>query len=426
VAELNLSLHPDQLEVFKSPERFKVIAAGRRWGKTHLAVVELLTKALEESATVNGRKRSLKGMECWYVAPTFQQATDICWNLIKTIADPIISKTWENDAKMLLANGRYIQLKGADRPDRLRGVGLSHVIMDEFASMKEETWSSILRPTLADVGGSATFIGTPLGKNHFYDLYQHASTAEQWGAWHFESQSNPYLPKEEVAAAKATMPREIFQQEFEASFEQSNKLIFPYDVIEVRKDDVPADAIVHIAVDPAGFSTDSGTRHKYSKLDQTAIAVVAVNPSGWWVLDVVAGRWDVRETSLHILRECQKHRPVSVGIEGGMARNAILPYLQDQMRRMNVYPNLIEVKHGGKDKTSRIAWALQGRMEHGRIHFVDGDYLPGLKEQLWDFPFGRHDDMVDALAYIDQLAMVTYRTDMVQDTWEPLDAAVGL
>ena len=96
------------------------------------------------------------------------------------------------------------------------------------------------------------------------------------------------------------------------------------------------------------------------------------------------------------------------------------------MRRLNVYPNLVEVRHGGKDKASRITWALQGRMEHGRIQFARGDYLPKLKEQIWDFPFGRHDDMVDALAYIDQLAQVLYREDFISDEWTPLDEAVGI
>lgn len=424
--ELNLSLHPGQLEVFQDLSRFKVIAAGRRWGKTRLAAVELLTKALQDHKTVNRRKRSLRGMEAWYVAPTYDQAKDIVWGLLKDLAENVITKTWENDGKIQLVNGRCIQIKGSDRPDRLRGVGLSHVVLDEFASMKPETWETILRPTLADVSGSATFIGTPLGKNHFFDLYQSAYTAENWAAWHFDSKTNPYLPNEEVDYARANMPREVFKQEFEASFEQSNRLIFPYDLLECREEDVPKDAVTYMAVDPAGFSTEQGTRSKTTRLDETAIAIVAVNPHGWWVLDVVSGRWDVRETSIRILNEARKHRPVAVAIEKGMARNAILPYLHDQMKRLAVFLNLVEVTHGGKAKESRVAWALQGRLEHGKIRFVQGDYLPKLQEQIWDFPFGRHDDMVDALAYIDQVASVVYRDNFIEDGWEPLDEAVGL
>ena len=185
--EINLSLHPGQLDVFETKARFKVVAAGRRWGKTRFAAVELLTKALQEHCWVNRHKRSLRGMEAWYVAPTYDQAKDIVWGTLKDLAGKLVVKTWENDGKLQLANGRCIQIKGSDRPDRLRGVGLSHVVLDEYASMKPQTWDTILRPTLADVGGSATFIGTPLGKNHFYDLYKGAYTKTGWAAFHFES-----------------------------------------------------------------------------------------------------------------------------------------------------------------------------------------------------------------------------------------------
>ena len=412
--ELNLQLHPGQLEVFKAESRYKVIAAGRRWGKTRLAAVELLTKALKEHVYINRRKRSLHGVECWYIAPTYDQAKDIVWGLLKDLAKDLITKTWENDGTIQLANGRKIQIKGSDRPDRLRGVGLSHVVLDEYASMKPQTWDSILRPTLADVAGSATFIGTPLGKNHFYDLYKEAYKKLNWRAWHFQSVENPFLPNDEVDAAKETMPREVFLQEFEASFEQSNQLIFPYDLIEC--DSPPRETVCYMAIDPAGFHTEGASRQAINKLDETAIAIVEVGRDGWWVTDIVSGRWDVRETSIRILREAQKHRPVMVGIEKGMARNAMMPYLEDQARRLAIHPNFVEVTHGGQNKASRIAWALQGRLEHGRIQFCRGDYLPKLKEQIWDFPFGRHDDLVDALAYIDQIA----------DTWAPMDEAVGL
>lgn len=424
--ELNLSLHPGQLDVFRDKARFKVVAAGRRWGKTRFAAVELLTKALQEHCWINRHKRSLQGVECWYVAPTYDQAKDIVWQTLKDLAGDLITKTWENDGKLRLANGRHIQIKGSDRPDRLRGVGLSHVVLDEYASMKPQTWETILRPTLADVAGSATFIGTPLGKNHFYDLYKSAYQKPNWCAYHFISTDNPFLPTEEIQEARETIPREVFLQEFEASFEQSNQLIFPYSLIECDDKAVPRDAVTYMAVDPAGFATEAQARMMNTRLDQTAIAIVAVSREGWWVLDVVAGRWDVRETSIRILREAQRHRPVLVGIEKGMARNAIMPYLTDQMKRLQVYPQIVEVTHGGKDKASRIAWALQGRMEHGRIQFVRGDYLKDLKEQIYDFPFGRHDDMVDALAYIDQLAVISYREEFIEDTWEPLDNVVGL
>ena len=424
--QLDLSLHDGQLEVFKSRARYKVVAAGRRWGKTRFAVIELLTKALADHKYIGKRKVNLKDLEAWYIAPTYDQARDIVWQMLKNMAGDIITKTWENDGKLLLANGRCIQIKGSDRPDRLRGVGLSHVVLDEFASMKPETWHTIIRPTLADVSGSATFIGTPLAKNHFYDIYTTAcmDLSKEWRGWHFESKDNPFLPKAEVEAARAVMPREVFKQEFEASFQAAGQLIFKHDVQVI--DEAPKEGHTFMAVDPAGFYTEGQAKHRNARLDETAIAVVKVSTHGWTILDIVSGRWDVRETSVRILRLCQQHKPIRVGIEKGMQRMAMQPYLEDQARRLNVFPNIVEVTHGGKDKSSRIAWALQGRLEHGRVYAVDGDYLPKLREQLFDFPNGRHDDCIDALAYIDQVSEVVYLEEWIQDQWEPLDEAVGI
>ena len=421
---LNIQLHPGQLRAFQDPARFKVVAAGRRWGKTHKACVFVITEALKTETTVNGRKVDLTPFEVWYVAPTYDMAKDIFWGLLKSMAGELITKTWENEGKALFANGRTIQIKGSDRPDRLRGVGLSALVMDEYADMKPQTWTEILRPTLADISGKALFIGTPKRKNHFYDLYLQALNDPEWACFHFESQTNPYLPKGEVDAARRSMPREVFRQEFEASFDTGGGIVFDYPLIEV--DEPLPGGDVYIACDLAGFGTEAEFKKQTYKLVETAFAVVSVHREGWYVLDVEHGRWDVRETSVRLLRLAQKHKPLVVGIEKGISRNAILPYLNDQMSRIGVHLNLSELSHGGQAKSSRIAWALQGRLEHGRIFFTRGEYLSLMREQLHDFPNGRHDDMVDALSYIDQIAKTLYLDDVIVDDWAPLDRAVGL
>ena len=426
MTELTIPLHDGQREVFTDKRRFKLVAAGRRWGKTHMSRVYALTKVLENEKKIDRRTRKLKDLEVWYVAPTYDMAKDIFWGLFKNMAEKVIEKVWENDGKIQFKNGRCLQIKGSDRPDRLRGVGLSAIVMDEFASMKPETWDTILRPTLADVEGEALFIGTPLRKNHFYDLYLQALRSQDWGCYHFESKTNPYLPSSEVLHAKQTMPREVFKQEFEASFETGGGLVFDYPIIEIPPDDVPRDGQIYIAMDPAGFYTEAQSRGSINRLDESAIAIVKVCKEGWYVLDIPHGRWDVRETSIQFLRACQKHKPIACGIEKGMQRQAVMPYLSDQMRRLGVFINPMELTHGGQAKASRIAWALQGRLEHGRIFFVEGEYLSAIKEQIYDFPNGRHDDMLDALAYIDQIATTFYHDDFYHDNWEPLDSAVGL
>jgi hypothetical protein len=125
---------------------------------------------------------------------------------------------------------------------------------------------------------------------------------------------------------------------------------------------------IFMAVDPAGFGKGDGlVKSELKRLDECAIAVVDVNPAGWFVLDIISGRWGIRETALRIIKAAKDYRPAAVGIEKGSLFNAIHPYLEDEMRRLNVYPSIQPVTHGGQKKQERITWALQGRFEKGRI-----------------------------------------------------------
>src|SRR6185312_5210302 len=172
MSDLVISLHPAQLLVWKSEARFKVVAAGRRFGKSWLACYMLLIEALKESHVgLSGREYDLALKEVYYVAPTFEQGKKIMWPMLKELGRGIIAETHENTATCTLINGRRVSIKGSDRPDSLRGVGISLVVMDEYAFMKEEVWDKILRPTLSDVEGRALFIGTPEGENHFFELF---------------------------------------------------------------------------------------------------------------------------------------------------------------------------------------------------------------------------------------------------------------
>ena len=189
----------------------------------------------------------------------------------------------------------------------------------------------------------------------------------------------------------------------------------------------------YITVDPAGFSEADASSSKYANLDETAISAVKVGETGWYVGEIQHGRWDVRETAIRILRTAQKYQPVAVGIEKGSLKNALMPYLQDNMLRLNTFPNIAEVTHGGKKKIDRIVWALQGRLEHGRLYVPndpDLEWLIHLKDQMADFPNPlAHDDLLDSLAYVDQLATTIYRPDrfdsVLLDQWEVLDEVSG-
>jgi phage terminase large subunit-like protein len=423
---LDFGLHEKQLQVFNAPVRFKVVAAGRRFGKSYLSAVTLLVEGMKEE---NEYGYNLKNKECWYIAPTFQQAKDIMWSLLKDLGRDVIDRTIENTGTIHLINGRKIQLKGSDRPDTLRGSGLSYVVLDEYAFMKPDVWEEIVFPTLSDVKGSALFIGTPDGKNHFFDIYQEAEQEEHddWAAWHFNTTDNPVLDSELIEKARSKMSSHAFRQEFEASFSASGAGIFKEDML-IFDEEEPAEGDYYIAVDPAGFGDTKGlTKSKLDKMDETAIAIVKVNTDGWWVQQIDAGRWGIRETAIRILRHAQQVQARCVGIEGGSLKNAIMPYLTDNMARLGVYPRIEELTHGGKKKTDRIAWALQGRFEHGRIRLNRGSWNRKFCDQLLDFPNPlSHDDLPDALAYIDQVATTLYSLDTVDvEDFEFLDLIAG-
>jgi len=415
MAELNIDLHPAQLEIFNSKKRFKIVAAGRRFGKSYLSAWLLLINAIQSDSK-----------DVFYVGPTFQQAKDIMWAMLKDLGKDLIAAAHENTAVLTLINGRKIYLKGSDRPETLRGVGLSYCVLDEYASMKPQVWEQIIRPTLADVRGGALFIGTPAGKNHFFDLYNDAFEDEDWDAFQYTSIDNPFLPPEEIKAASKTMSSMSFRQEFEASFETFSGGIFKEDWF--KEDEEPEEGHYVIAVDPAGFEAIEKERNlKRSRLDETAIAIVKIDRDKWWVKDILHGRWNIKETAKKILSSAMKVESATVGIETGSLRNAILPYLEDEMRTEGKWVTIIELRHGGKKKTERITWALQGRMEHGQITFNEKRDWKEFIGQLLDFPNHlAHDDQLDALAYIDQVSVADFAHSIeLSDDWRPLDNVAG-
>jgi len=413
--DLNIQFLPWQQTVYNDKTRFKVIPAGRRTGKSRYAVCNLILKALE---TTQG--------QIFYVAPTQGQARDIMWDLFLDIGSPVIKSSHVNNMQITLINGTKISLKGADRPETMRGVSLYYLVMDEYADMKPEVWEQILRPALADLKGEALFIGTPMGRNHFYDLYQYAELSDDpdWVGYHFTSYDNPTLDPNEIEAAKKSMSSYSFRQEFMASFEAMESEIFKEDWLTFEENE-PKIGDYYISIDLAGFADASKNTTKTRKLDETAISIVKVNEDGWWVKSIVHGRWGIEETARKVFEAVAQNKPLAVGIEKGALKNAVMPYLTDLMRANGVYFNIIDLNHGNKRKTDRVVWALQGRMEHGKLRLNKGEWNYPFLDQLFQFPSPLvHDDLVDSLAYIDQLASVPYFTP-IEDVFEPLDALTG-
>ena len=414
--DLDIQLLPWQQEVWADDTRFKIVAAGRRTGKSRLAAWLLIVNALQ---TERG--------QVFYVAPTQGQARDIMWQTLLELGNPVITGSHINNLQIKLVNGATISLKGADRPETMRGVSLKFLVLDEYADMKPDVFEQILRPALADQKGCAMFIGTPMGRNHFYELYKYADLGddETYKAWHFTSYDNPILDPNEIDTAKKSMSSYAFRQEFMASFEARGSEMFKEDWVKFDEEGID-EGDYYIAIDLAGFEEVNKKRTKNAKFDETAIAVVKVNPNGWYVENIIHGRWTLDETAAKIFQAVRDYKPVSVGIEKGIAKQAVMSPLLDLQRRYGTFFRVEELTHGNKKKTDRVMWALQGRFENGFVTLSRGEWNSRFLDQLFQFPDPlTHDDLVDALAYVDQLANVAYDYDYEIDDHEILDVVAG-
>ena len=440
---MDVELHESQSIVHVDTHRNRVVAAGRRFGKSFLAAVELYTQGAEETKIrSDGSEIDLIDEVVYYIGPTFKQARENLWQVMMTLGQGLIEGIRQNEGEIKLTNGRIIRFKGADEPDSLRGVGLSFVVMDEYAFMKPSVWEYIIRPALGRAEGGALFIGTPAGKNHFYEMWTAASQgldpssgkkSKDWVAFQFMTSANPYLTRNEIQALYDSTSEEAQKQELEASFDATGGKVFTYDQFPVAHCARKGETV--LACDLASFSAVEGRGKTKAILDDHALAVVRVHEKGYHVERIYHGRWDVRETALKILKAYKKHQCIKMGIEIGMAKTAVESFVMELQDSYGEYFVIEELKHMNQAKEDRIKWALQGRADRGQITLEDDQDLK--PEEKWigkflgqcvDFPNKlAHDDLLDAVAYaIDQLAEqgMGWSIESV-DNWKPLDDLAG-
>lgn len=439
VIDLKFKLHDAQRAIFNSSFQYLVVAAGRRFGKTFLAAIMCIVEALKSE---NARGISLDtSSEVLYMAPTFEQAKTIFWPILKELARPVTASTHENTGLLTLINGVRIRLAGMDNPDRRRGMKLRFAVMDEYADMPAFAWDEIIEPALMDTDGGALFIGTPKGRNHFYDKFL-LGKAEHDGVWKsfaYTSRDNTIMPSaaRERLYNDPTKSRQIIEQELEANFITLGGGDLKPDNLVYRTVE-PDDGRYVVVVDLAGFSTPQGRGKAKERRDNHAIAQVKLTRFGWWIKHIDYGRWDTREVALRILRAAQSCHASQIGIEKGALMNAAMPYIEDRMREFPGYFRVIEpLTHGNQHKEDRILWALQGRLDNGRIMINADPNLSPMQQPLWvqkliqelgDFPDpNAQDDVIDAVSYADQLGGTVFGTasHWVYDDWEPLDTTAG-
>jgi PBSX family phage terminase large subunit len=208
---MKITLTKPQLKVSSSQARFRVLISGRRFGKTYLAVTEMMKYASQPNRKV------------WYVAPTFKMAKDICWSALKEMLNQFNWIEDINETTMTITirqSNSTISLKGADNYDSLRGTGLDFLILDEFADIDKRTWFEVLRASISDRLGHVLMCGTPKGYGNWsYEMYLKGKQDKEWESFQFTTIQGGMVDKSEVEKAKQDLDQRTFRQEFEGTFE---------------------------------------------------------------------------------------------------------------------------------------------------------------------------------------------------------------
>jgi len=258
-------LNPLRKEILLDDHRFKVVVAGRRFGKTYLALMWLCLGKIE----ANERR--------WFIAPTYRQGKMIAWPVLRQIFRDR-AKINESELKVTLPNNAEISIKGADNEDSLRGAGLNRVVLDEYAMFKSHVWEEIVLPMLATTQGDAMFIGTPDGYNSLYDLYLKGQSDPEWNSWQYTTIEGGFVEDSEIERLKSNMDGRLYRQEMEASFETTgNRAAYNFDrEVNIRKADtltserfIGMDFNVDYMSAVIGCVYTDGTIHYYDEIRQT-------------------------------------------------------------------------------------------------------------------------------------------------------------
>ena len=350
-------LHPAQEEVKDSEARWKILCAGRRFGKSRLGVQLCMQKALD-------------GGRVWWVAPTFAIAR-VGWRDVVAAAQSFPKEVGVDikvgDMTVYFPSGGSIAVKSADNPQRLRGEGLHYLVMDEAAFVREETWTEVLRPTLTENKGEALFISTPIGMdNWFYKLWEKAEQAEDWDRFQFPTTANPMIDPQEVESAREDLGELVFAQEYLAEFISEGAQIFKPTWFNYYKEGVgtvTADGKKYEVKDLVKFATVDLAVSTRESADYTVIGVFGhhIEDDKLFLLDMFRDRIEAPDIIPQIKRMVALHNLEWVGIERAGYQLALVQFA----RREGL---VIKELRADKDKRSR-ALPLSAKMEEDKYTF---------------------------------------------------------
>ena len=363
-------LHPLQRQVRDSTARYRVISAGRRWGKTRLAAILCVQEALA------------RGRVFW-IAPTYKIA-EVGWRELKGLSQQVNAVIREQDKRITFRQSfGWIQVRSADDPQSLRGEGLNFVVFDEAAYTKEEAWTEAIRPALADRQGRALFISSPNGRNWFSRIWDYGQQGVPgWQSWQYPTASNPHIQPAEIEAAQREMFGLTFRQEFMAEFVDAAGSILRREWLQTSE---PAGKPpVVLGVDLA-LSTST-------EADWAAIVAMSRDGAGTiYIRDAQRIRAPFHQVLTFIQQMAAKWNPAIIAIEAVQYQAAVV---QELLRTTRLPVRGVKPD---KDKLTRFL-PLAARYEQCLVKHAPG--LPGwFEDELLSFPVGEHDDGADAAAY---------------------------
>lgn len=381
-----LTLHDAQRKIAEDTHRYRIVRCGRRFGKTEFAIEDIIVNAVWNDGKV------------LYVAPTQKQARDIIWDKLKNRVEEIATKVDETKLEVRIPNkhgGESLIVLGSwEKVENLRGNEFCHIVLDEVREMKKSPgfmyyWKNTLKPTLLTTGGTADFLSTPNGFDHFYELTQEALNDDDWIEFHFTSYDNPFNPKEELDKLQETEPDDVFAQEYMAEFRKRTGLVYPefHRQRHIFEREAPEAAEVIAGVD-FGYTNPAAV-----------LTIVRDKDDSYWVTEEFyeSGRTSEQIAEYVAANNYNKVYPDPASPEA-------IKHMRD--RRVNV----IDVIKGGDSITNGInkirALLKQGRLKihsscKNLIYEIEQYHFPNrrLDSNAPEVPVKENDHALDALRY---------------------------
>jgi hypothetical protein len=377
--------HPGQAAVMNLNVRFKILSAGRRWGKSLLAAHVAFREALEnDDATV------------WWVAPSYDQANEFGFDKIKELLSPDVLEDTKRTKprKLELKNGSTLSFRSAEREDSLRGPGLDFLVIDEAGSVPRRAWVEELRPALADTQGGMLAIGTPRGRNWFFEWYERGQSADHRNTASVRAPTtqNPHVADEEIEAAKEQMPERVFKQEHLAEFVDSTGGVFDGVRDAVAEYSLPIPAAD--ASGPFAMGVD------FARFDDYTVMIVLDTEGQLVAFD------RVNETTWHRIQSkitdlAEEYSPAHVAVDA-TRDNKIVGDLEAEgidvqavnfgSQKQRIIDNLALSLEAGELTLSADAPELVNELEVFEYNITDSGNVK------YSAPSGFKDDTVDALA----------------------------